>query len=450
MKSPLFYKNDSIRWRWEDGSKIIIYRNDRYWTLNETASIIFYYCNGVDLSQLVGSFKCADLNNNHTRFIVKKFLNDLLKKEIITSRFNGDKVGFGDNIAPRYNLPKFIKPDIKSFDLGYMDYSRFARPRYPLRVFFTITHECNLKCAHCYNLPEKGDDRGIDLHRIRKIVDRIKAAGVFEVILTGGESFLNPHIFDIIDCILSRDMKVRINTNGMLLKDKEIKELGKRKDITLSMGMDGVSSRSNDLIRGEGHFKKAIAILEKLSKEGIDTYINFTATHRNFSDIFRLRRFFKDFNVSRIIVNTFIRAGRGREHSDTLALNKLEFGFLKCLGYLNRDGIGRPMVTIITSCYGGHIETNIDHEGSIFFCELLHHPLGNILEENIGEIWNSPQMLSLMDVDRFDFPCKACFFRKRCRGSCRAEVFSTTGDLYAGNPHCLKGRIISRLPLVLK
>ena len=443
MDNPLFYKNNKVKWRWEGGSKIIIYHNDKYWALNETASLIFYYCDGVNLSQLVGSFKRADLNNDYIRFIVKKFLNVLLKEEVITSRFNHDKVIVGNNLVPKCDLSKFVKPEIKFFDLGYMDYLKFDRPGSPLRTFFTVTQECNLECKHCYNPLKKDSNIEIDLSITKEIIDRIKKAGVFEVILTGGESFLNPYIFKIIDYILLNGMKVRINTNGLLLKDEEIKELRKRKDITLSLGIDGVSSRSNDFIRGEGNFKKAIAVLEKLSEEGIDTYINFTATHRNFSDILKLRGFFRNFNVSRIIVNIFIRTGRGHKHSDVLALNRLEFSFLKALDYFNKNKKDKPVITIVTSCYGGHIEANVDYRGFMFFCELLYYPLGNILKKDMKEIWNSPQMLSLIDVDKFGFPCAACFFRRRCRGSCRAEVFSETGDIYAGNPYCFKGKIMS-------
>lgn len=443
MDNSLFYKNDKVKWRWENETKIIIYYNAKWWILNETASLIFYYCEGTDVLQIVEFLGQFNWDKSYLILLISRFLNVLIREGVVISRSDYKKVTVSNDLISKRISFKFMEPKIKSFDLGSMDHLKFDRPSSPLRVFFTITHDCNLKCIHCYNLPQKNDNFKIDLSRVKDIIDRMKEAGVLEVILTGGEPFLNLHIFDIIDYILLRGIKVMINTNGLLLRDEHIDEFKKRKDITLSLGIDGVFPKTNDFIRGKGSFKKAIEILKKLSKERINIYIGFTATHKNFFDILKLRRFFRDFNVSRVIVNIFIRTGRGYEYSNILALNKLEFGLLKCLAYFNANMNTKPIVTVITSCNAGHIEANIDYRGDMFFCELLHYPLANILVEDIKKIWNSPRILSLMDADKFDSHCKICFFRRRCKGSCRAEVFSATGNLYAGNPYCFKGNFFN-------
>ncbi len=443
MQSLFFYKNKNIRWRWENDEEIIIYFNDsQFCRLNKTASLIFLNCDGVNLSYLCSLFKePAGISKKNIFLKVSEFLRLFINKKIIISKSNSIP-RFKQEVSNE-NSFYFEEPSAKFFDIGNIGYLSFIRPKSPLRVFFTISETCNLKCKHCYNVNDKQKDitTKIDLNKIRCIIDKLNEAEVFKIILTGGEPFLNPHIFDIIDYIQSKDIKVRINTNALLLSDWHIEELKKREGVILTLGIDGISADTHDFIRGEGTFKNVLYILEKLSQEGFDLYINFTATRINLFDILRLKRFFKNFRVKRIIVNIFIRTGSGYNHREILSLNKLQHASLASFAHFSNKDIRHPIITTITSCYAGHIESYIDYKGNVFFCDLLHRPIGNILENGLKEIWNSEKLLNLNNPDLFGFPCNICLFRKNCKGSCRAEVFFKTGDIYAGNPYCIRGKL---------
>lgn len=323
---------------------------------------------------------------------------------------------------------------------------RLLRPPVPLRIFFTLTHDCNLNCKTCYNDAE-GSRSHAPEEVIKEAIDRIKESGVREVILTGGEPFLYPGILAVIDHILAVGLDLRINTNGLLLTDGLIEELEKRKGVILTLGLDGIREESHDFIRGAGSFRKALAVLEKLSRKKIPLYVNFTVTRKNFRDLILLRGFLKRFNVSQAIINLFLGCGRGQDYRDTFSLSSAQRILLHFPLIFSLFGPG-PRMRVITSCYAGHTEANIDYNGEFFFCELLKRPLGNVLKTSIKEIWDSSRLLSLMDADTFGAPCKECFFRKSCRGACRAEVFSATQDLHAGNPYCLKGKLLRKLPWI--
>jgi len=320
------------------------------------------------------------------------------------------------------------------------------RPSVPLRVFFTLTHDCNLNCKICYNDTKSSLSNPAE-EVIKMVLDRIKESGVREVILTGGEPFLYQRILAVIDHILAAGLNLRINTNGLLLTDELIAELEKREGVILTLGIDGTREESHDFIRGEGNFRKVLSVLEKLSQKEIGLYVNFTVTKKNFRELFRLRSFLKRFNVSQAIINLFLGCGSGRDHRDTLSLSNTQRLLLHFPWVFSLFGPG-PKMRVITSCYAGQTEANIDYNGEFFFCELLKRPLGNVLKKSVKEIWDSPQLLKLMDTDAFGTPCKECFFRKSCRGACRAEVFSETRDLYAGNQYCLKGKLLNKLPRI--
>ena len=59
----------------------------------------------------------------------------------------------------------------------------------PTVVNLEITEICNVKCRHCYNFwrDESMGQSSLDVKKFDKIIDRIIEAGVFDVVLTGGE-----------------------------------------------------------------------------------------------------------------------------------------------------------------------------------------------------------------------------------------------------------------------
>ncbi len=313
----------------------------------------------------------------------------------------------------------------------------------PSRIFFTLIRRCNLQCKSCYNPPNSISVNEPELAKVKRIIDQIKKANIPEVVLTGGEPFLYADIFAVIDYLLANNFQVRVNTNGLLLSDSYLAELKKRKQVIVSIGLDGVSKETHDFIRGEGNFERVLVILRKLSIMGVKLYINFTITRINLKDVWRLGKFCREFNVSRAIANIFIKTGQGYINRDILSLTRLGQFHLALFNRLNRMKKGSP-VTVITSCYAGYYEANIDYAGNFFFCELLPHSLGDVLKMSITEIWDSAQMLSLTYPDKFGLPCAKCWFKWSCRGSCRAETFAATNDLYAGNPNCCKGKVISK------
>ena len=443
-ENQVFYKSRSVVWRRENDKELIVRYNDTFLHLNETASLIFHYCEGMNLIQIAECLRQYGIpDSKNLTEAISGFLKTLLKEKLITTELHRNIIS-GDYFLQKqeYTHTDFITPKLNIFRIGCTNYSRFTRPAAPLRIFLTLTYDCNLQCKTCYNDSLAHMSPRASTDTVIRIINKIKISGVLEVILTGGEPFSRPDIFQIIDYILLNGISLRVNTNGLLLTDDYITELKKRKVVIITLGLDGVSEKTHDTIRGKGNFKKVVAIMKKLSAADINLYVNFTVTHRNFFELFKLKKFLKGFHVSRIIINVFISSGKGYAYRTTFALRKVEYALI-LFSRLFNFAVSKPDMIIVTSCYAGYIEANIDTSGSFFFCELLKKPLGNVLEKDIKAIWNSRKLLKLMDADTFGTPCGKCFFRKSCRGVCRAEVFSATGDMYAGNPYCIRVKAVN-------
>jgi molybdenum cofactor biosynthesis enzyme MoaA len=112
-----------------------------------------------------------------------------------------------------------------------------------------VTNSCNLSCFYCHNegQPHTGKRQNISMDYIKSIVRFVKKydVPVAEVSLTGGEPFLHPDIFSIIDECNNITDNLRINTNATLLTKQKIDTIVKRGVKELKIGIDSLSSKQS-------------------------------------------------------------------------------------------------------------------------------------------------------------------------------------------------------------
>lgn len=133
---------------------------------------------------------------------------------------------------------------------------------------------CNLTCRHCFIScsptnrsfePLARDDVLRALEDSRKLV-------VKEYYFTGGEPFIHPELEEI----LTRTLAIgpaTVLTNGTLLKERVLARLAAVEAASLyslefRLSLDGYSPETNDPIRGEGTFERAMKGLRLLVEHG--------------------------------------------------------------------------------------------------------------------------------------------------------------------------------------
>jgi molybdenum cofactor biosynthesis enzyme MoaA len=92
---------------------------------------------------------------------------------------------------------------------------------YPLRqIYFYLTEGCNLRCRHCWIAPKyQSKDKthsSLDFELFCSIIGQARALGLKGVKLTGGEPFLHPEIHRMIEYIRAEELRLTIETNGVL------------------------------------------------------------------------------------------------------------------------------------------------------------------------------------------------------------------------------------------
>lgn len=87
-----------------------------------------------------------------------------------------------------------------------------------MHIYYELTSRCNLNCEYCYNDSGIHRTEEMDLHEVQKIVDTlIVGYGLKSITLSGGEPLLHPDFLDIVEFLVSRNVKVFLITNGTLL-----------------------------------------------------------------------------------------------------------------------------------------------------------------------------------------------------------------------------------------
>lgn len=130
--------------------------------------------------------------------------------------------------------------------LGYNDISK---------IDFVITTKCSLKCKHCSNLmqfygkdtvPAKDygtEDIFNDIHKLLALTDRI-----WQLVLVGGEPFMNKDLVKILRKLLSfKKIKlINIVTNGTIVPDEELMAVLKSPKIQVTVSDYGEVAKNRD------------------------------------------------------------------------------------------------------------------------------------------------------------------------------------------------------------
>jgi len=143
---------------------------------------------------------------------------------------------------------------------------------------------CNLTCHHCFiSCSPKNDRFGyLTFAEVKQRLEESVVCGVKEYYFTGGEPFLNREMVPILVETL-RYGPATVLTNGTVFKNEWLEELSKAEKESLyalefRVSIDGFSPSTNDPIRGEGTFDRAMHGVIQLVQFGFLPIITATRT----------------------------------------------------------------------------------------------------------------------------------------------------------------------------
>ncbi len=158
---------------------------------------------------------------------------------------------------------------------------------YPLnQIYFYLTEGCNLRCRHCWIAPKyqskKASYPALDLDLFKSIIEQARPLGLTGVKLTGGEPLLHPEINEILEHIQTVDLRLTVETNGVLCTAELAEKMAACKGPFVSVSLDGTDSVTHEWVRGvEGCFDEAIDGLRNLVNAGFRPQLIMTIMRHN-------------------------------------------------------------------------------------------------------------------------------------------------------------------------
>ncbi|TFH62067.1 MAG: radical SAM protein, partial [Gemmatimonadales bacterium] len=158
---------------------------------------------------------------------------------------------------------------------------------YPLnQLYFYLTEGCNLRCRHCWIVPRYQADNHpyslLNLDLFRSIIEQAKPVGLTAVKLTGGEPLLHPQILEILEIIRNEDLRLTVETNGVLCTPELAREMASCKSPFVSVSLDGSDPETHEWVRRvPGCFEASLKGIRNLVEAGSSPQIIMAIMHRN-------------------------------------------------------------------------------------------------------------------------------------------------------------------------
>lgn len=330
---------------------------------------------------------------------------------------------------------------------------------HPFDFFFQwhLTERCNLQCLHCYQ--EKKPVEELTFPEIKETlneIDRMLDAWsnhyglTFQtsINVTGGEPFLRPDLFLILEEMQQRGYALYLLSNGTLLDRDKARRLGRLPVRGVQVSLEGLE-KTHEAIRGKGRFAEAVKGIGYLVAAGIPVTINTTLSELNRGEFLKMIPLARALGASRLGFSRLIPAGQGALlSSNLLRPNQVRELYLK-IRSLTPEGLelvsGDPLYRQLESgpepedlgdipqggCAAGVSGLTLMADGTVTPCRRLPIPIGNVRKDSLRELWSgSPVLERLRDKNSYQGKCGRCRRWAVCRG-CRALAYalSRTGGL---------------------
>lgn len=154
----------------------------------------------------------------------------------------------------------------------------------PPFLIASITRNCNLRCAGCYDQKRACAHRADDLtaNEWHSIFEQARSLGISFILLAGGEPMLRP---DVLTAAAStRDILFPVFTNGTMLDGAGMELFDANRNLLPVLSVEGGEAETDER-RGAGVYQKLMAAMDGLKSRGIPFGTSITVTAENLQKV---------------------------------------------------------------------------------------------------------------------------------------------------------------------
>jgi radical SAM protein with 4Fe4S-binding SPASM domain len=430
------------------------------------AMLLSFFSKGgslADIIQRISHFFAID--PSEISCMIKPFIEN---ETPLKSIFQGNRFFFPQNVIIRetYSTQRLnFSPEDMVCPNG-RDFTTKRLYSAPLHITLMLTNKCVTRCKYCYADTETIPEKLLSTEEIFQLIDEAYQKGLRNFNLIGGEVFLHKDWPIILEKLVKCDFMPDILSTKIPVTEKiinHIKDTGYTKNIQISL--DALSSPilENSLCVNTYYMEKMRNGIRLLDESGLNYQIATILTQYNdrpeiMSELFSFIKTLKNIKSWRIAPATnslyknyfdFIKIKTNRTRVENLytfikreIIPYADFPVLLDRSYIDRDFHKATKGSASfkgAGCSALNSHLFILPDGKVTICEQLywnpHFIIGNIRENSLSEIWNSPKALMLAHMKREHIqtkskchPCRQfqdCYER---RNRCWTDVIKAYGD----------------------
>ncbi|MDV4151739.1 radical SAM protein [Clostridium sp. AL.422] len=271
----------------------------------------------------------------------------------------------------------------------------------PISTYIAVTGRCMYNCWHCSakRFIKEKDDKSKELttEELKLIIKSLQDLGVGIIGLTGGEPLLRKDIEELISTIDNRSTSI-LFTNGYSLSLEKAKSLKEAGLFGVGISIDSLYKENHDKKRGyNGAYENSINAIKNSKEAGLYTMAQTVCTKEMLEtkEIYNLAKYLKELGVNELRILEPIPCGSLLVKKDEIYTVEEKKKLINLHIELNK-GKAYPKTSVFPyleskdqyGCGAGVQHSYIDNEGNFTPCDFVEESFGNVLNENIRDIWN--------------------------------------------------------------
>lgn len=338
----------------------------------------------------------------------------------------------------------------------------------PLSVQWEITSACPKRCFYCANYWRHGNDKSeSDLSspkKISHIVNQIIDAGVFKVIITGGEPLL---VVQRVASELKRlsDANIKLSLNSTL-SDISPDIIDVLLDIGISSALVSIPSYDPNtdvlITNTASSWEKTSRGIREAISHGMKLCANMVVCRHNSDQVFDTAKYARslgimDFAATKMshpsthndLTDAILTSDQFQSMARQLQRVKHELGMrvstVQSYAYcgLSVENIREDIPSFNSTCSAAKTFCMISPSGLVRPCPLVSDSYGSVLTSGgLIDAWQS--MKSWRDDSFMPSECSNCMHKATCAGGCKADAKSAYGSYSSPDPYCR----LSAIPII--
>lgn len=334
-------------------------------------------------------------------------------------------------------------------------------------IYFYLTDDCNLRCRHCWIAPKYSPNTvsssSLSYELFCSIITQAKPLGLKTIKLTGGEPLLHPRINDILDFTIKESIRLTIETNGILCTKEIAKKIAQSKWSHVSVSLDGTDAKTHEWVRGvDGCYNKTITGIKNLVDAGVKPQIIMTIMRHNVEQVGPMIKLAESLGAYSVKFNVLQPTARGKrmtESGEALSIEELikigewvesDLSLTSNIKvYFDHPPAFRPLKNMFGNKGNGCGTCGIKGiigvlpDGSYAMCgigeSLPEFVFGNASQDKLEQVWNYSPMIQ--DLRKYipanlEGVCSKCLMKNICLGSCIAQNYYRSKNLWAPFWYC--------------